>query len=159
MLGQQMTTGVVAVAGTISEAGARRLTEMVIEWIGMRTSWRSACGVVHRLEPHTWHFPVGDNLGGEGETKITPCFTFVQPLIESYSTILPGVVGLDTWKEFPHFYIIINSCRDFRITRVVRRLEKLGWKVLDYGYMRVAAKERKTGWLRRVLNAVIGLIE
>lgn len=146
-LGLEMFSATIAIQGQLDQAGATRLSEMVVQWIGMTTTVKG-----ERLRPCTWMFPF-HNTGGTGATHIQPCLTHIQPLVESYTGVLqPGVVGVDTWQEHDAFFLIINSCRYFPMGKLLRKLRKHGWKVIDHDTCYASLEPRSKSWLRRKFN-------
>jgi len=151
-LGLEMNTAVIAVAGRVTEEDAILFARQVISKIGMSYKFMQD-GKESKLVHKTWNFPVGAaGGGGVGDTVMQPCFTLVQPLLESYTAVVPGVIGVDTWQEHDSFYLIINSCRYFSIRRLVRYLMKCGWRILDYSYSVCRTKPAEPrSWLGRKL--------
>ena len=146
-LGLEMFSATIAVRGQLDQAGATRLSEQVVQWIGMTTTVKG-----ERLRPCTWMFPFHET-GGIGSTHLQPCLTHIQPLVESYGGVLqPGLVGVDTWQEHDAFFLIINSCRYFTMRRLTRKLKKHGWRVISYGTCYASLQKKPQSWLRRMLE-------
>jgi hypothetical protein len=151
-LGLEMHSAIIALSGHLNEAEALRLTRLLIGTIRMSYKWKDGDGMVRELDYRVWKYPVGLGVGagGIGDTTIQPCFTLVQPLLESYTAVVPGVIGVDTWREHNSFYIIVNSCRYFSIRKLVRYLKKGGWEILDYTYNVCGSLPPKKSWWGRL---------
>lgn len=139
-LGEEMNILVLAVLDPLDEAGAKRLHEIVIAEVNMTPV----------LQPAVWRYPILGDIGGVGETIVQP-FVYAQPLAESISMNLPGVSVSDTWHEHKGFFLILCSCRPFNGARVMRKLKRLKWNVVDIDYCRVELVKKKRSWLSRKL--------
>ena len=138
-LGLEMHVAVFAILDAIDEAGAARLTRLVIERVGMTPV----------LKPAVWRYPLphSQGIGGVGETAVQP-FVMAQPLAESLSLAVT-----DTWHEHRGFYLILCSCRPFNATGLWRWLKKRGWKVIDADTASTTLlRKTKESWLRRWLS-------
>jgi hypothetical protein len=138
-LGQELYSAVLAVQGRISKPEALRLLALIIRNIKMRTGGMPA---------QVWDYPTAAGEGGAGQSIIQPCFTLVQPLVESLSQIIPGSAAIDTWQELDGFYVIVHSCRYFKANSLVRYLFTLGWPVLSWNYSRTRLAQSPTWWSR-----------
>ncbi len=148
VLGEELWGLKVAIKGRpLDEQGCIVLARRIIKAINMR--YRDATtGVV--LEPKVWHYPWAGN-GGVGDTVCQPAYTICQPLFESFSFLLPGMVAMDTWAEHEGWYLVVESCRKFSHRRVLRYLQRLGYEVIDYAtsYVRLKPKRRWRKWWRK----------
>lgn len=158
-LGLEMHSAVYAIHGQLTEAEALRLARLVIERIGMTYKYRRDEKTIE-IPPHIERFPLNvDGAGGVGESLFQPCFTLIQPLLESYTSYIPGLVGVDTWHEHHHFYLIINSCRAFNGRALRWRLRRMGWKVLDFQQTTCRVTRRRKrglrGWFKMLWTSLV----
>lgn len=152
ILGEELWGLKVAVKGPpLDVAGAVRLARKNIRLIGMNYQDPKTG---QELSPQVWRYPwLGK--GGEGETLCQPAFTLCQPLFESFSWLIPGMVGVDTWAEHGGWYLVIESCKWFSPRRVVRHLKRMGWQVVDWSASHVSLKPREP-WRRRLWRWLCG---
>jgi hypothetical protein len=108
-LGDRLIITAVAVKGYIPVETTAEYIRDIIDLIGMNTAG---------MAPQIWVFPLPTGQGGVGETHIQPMYNLVHPLVESFSNgigippiPLPGMVGMDTWKDVGKWYLVIQSCK------------------------------------------------
>ncbi|MCL6622926.1 MAG: hypothetical protein K6T55_12630 [Syntrophobacterales bacterium] len=153
-LGQELWGLRVAVRGpALSPEGAVQLVRQVVNLIGMRYRDEG-----RELEPRVWHYP-WQGCGGCGETTVQPAFTLCQPLFESFSWLVPGMVGIDTWHELQGWYLVVESCRQFSPWRVLRHLRRLGWEVADWQFGKVSLGRQPGNRRGRIGELVRGLFQ
>jgi len=97
--GQSMYGSMISLKGEINQEKCEKLTESIIKSIGMEKAY----------EPAIYNFPL-NGKGGKG-------FTYIQPITESF-------IAWDVWEDHKGAYLIICSCKDYRLANVIQILRR-----------------------------------
>lgn len=124
-LGRAMHLCAFSLQGTLTP---EKWTEFIADLI-------SSVGMTPVYMPVTWSYPTADGAGGKGET-------IIQSITESF-------IAVDTWPDHSGAYLLICSCKPFRLDPVHALLKSYGLSLIDGAHHTLRLPEKVNGNLPR----------
>jgi hypothetical protein len=115
--GERLKIAGIAVKGKLSQDLCEHLTATIVDKIGLKC--------IPGLIKYSYPYEGG---GGSG-------YTLIQPITES-------MITWDVWTDYSGGYLLIVSCKDFKIKKVTDILQHTKLKVIDCQVLSLSLKEK-----------------